>query len=144
MPKPRFTVRSDGIIEIEAGLPGGVLDAALNDAVTSRAPVGARHPGLSTYWIDRTDRALTLAINSGVSEPFASGNATYLRAEDGLVIAAFDFDPDESGTESVAVDAFRQLLADWRQRVTDAGGVTGQDAADLADAAAPRPIGPET
>ena len=54
-------VRDDGIIEVEAGVPGGILDHALNDAVTSSAPTGARHPGLSTYWIDRTEREIGVA-----------------------------------------------------------------------------------
>ena len=130
------------MIEIEAGVPRGTLDHALNDAVTSRAPKGAAKPGLSTYWIDRTERELLLAIANGIAAPFASGNVTYLRTDGEVVIAAFDFDPQEEEAESVTVHEFVDLLARWRDRVIEGGGASGADAADLADPRPARPAGP--
>jgi hypothetical protein len=140
VPEARFKVRDDGIIEVEVGLPGGVLDHALNDAVTSRAPKGARHPGLSTYWIDRAERQLALAIENRTTEPFASGNVTYLRTDGRTVIASFDFDEDETTRESIDVVSFVRVLAEWREQVIASGGVSGDHAADVVEDSEPIPL----
>jgi hypothetical protein len=133
-------VRKDGIIEVEVGVPGGALDHALNDAVTGRAPRGARHTGLSTYWVDRTERQLALAIENGTTEPFASGDVTYLRTDGQTVIAALDFDEDEATCESINVVSFIRVLAEWREHVIASGGVSGDRAADLSDDSEPIPL----
>jgi hypothetical protein len=136
----RFMVRKNGIIEVEVGVPGGALDHALNDAVTGRAPRGARHTGLSTYWVDRTERQLALAIENGTTEPFASGDVTYLRTDGQTVIAALDFDEDEATCESINVVSFIRVLAEWREHVIASGGVSGDRAADLSDDSEPIPL----
>ncbi len=112
----RFTVRPDGIIEAHVGSDESLLDHALNDAVSSRAPRGAASQGLSTYWIDRTEQALRRAIADGLDEPFASGNATYLRLDGDRVVAAYDFDPEEQEGESLPLDEFLSILTEWRRR----------------------------
>lgn len=138
----RFTVRRDGIIEVHVGADEGLLDYALNDAVSSRAPRGASSQGLSTYWIDRTEQALGRAIAEGLDGPLASGNATYLRLDGDHVVAAYGFDPDEQEGESLPVDEFVSLLKEWRRLVIDAGGVSGRAAAHRSEERPPRPMGP--
>lgn len=138
----RFTERPDGVIEATVGSGDELFDHALNDAISSRAPRGAVRQGLSTYWIDRTEEGLRRAIEHGLSEPFAAGNATYLRLSGDVVIAAYEFDPDESEAESLPVVDFLALLAEWRQRVIEAGGAHGDEAARLEDPPRPRPMGP--
>jgi hypothetical protein len=128
-----FTVRGDGIIEARTGSGDGVLDHALNDAVSSRAPRGAFFPGPSTYWIDRTAKALRRAIAEGHEKPFASGNATYLRLDGDRVVAGYDFDPDEREGESLPLVEFLRLLNEWRRRVIEGGGVSGQAAARMSE-----------
>lgn len=138
----RFTVRGDGIIEAHVASGDSLLAQALNDAVSSRAPRGAASQGLSTYWIDRTEQALRGAIADGLDEPFASGNATYLRLDGDRVVAAYDFDPDEEGGESLPLDEFVSLLNEWRHLVIDAGGASGQAAALMSEERAPYRLGP--
>lgn len=84
----RFSMRDDGTIEAHCGLPDGLFDQALNDAVSSRAPRGAVHHGLSTYWIDRAKSALRLALDETRTLPLASGNATSLRLEDDRIVSS--------------------------------------------------------
>lgn len=140
----RFAVRDDGIIEAYAGVPGGVLDHALNDAITSRAPRGAVYHGLSTYWIDRTESAMRAAMEQHSEDRFATGNVTYLRLDGDRVVAGSDFDPDDAEhTESIPVSEFAALLDAWRQRVIESGGTSG-DAAALLDEPPARPMGPST
>jgi hypothetical protein len=137
-----FTVRGDGIIEAHAGSGDGLLDHARNDALSSRAPRGASSEGLSTYWIDRTEEALRRAIAEGHEKPFASGNATYLRLDGDHVVAAYDFDPDEREGELLPLGEFLSLLNEWRRRVVEAGGVSGQAAARMSEERKPYPMGP--
>jgi hypothetical protein len=137
-----FTVRGDGIIEAHAGSGDGLLDHARNDALSSRAPRGASSEGLSTYWIDRTEEALRRAIAEGHEKPFASGNATYLRLDGDHVVAAYDFDPDEREGESLPLGEFLSLLNEWRRRVVEAGGVSGQAAARMSEGTQALPDGP--
>jgi hypothetical protein len=92
----QFTDRPDGIIDAAIGPELGLFNEALIDAVSSRAPRGARHAGLSTYWIDRTEDAARRAAANGDREPFASGNATYLRLDGQTVIANWVFGPTEA------------------------------------------------
>lgn len=139
----RFTTRPDGIIEVHAGPGLSFFNEALNDAVSSRAPRGALRPGLSTYWIDKTEEGVRAAVADGSDTPFASGNATYLRLDHDRIVAAFDFDPEEEDTESLSVDDFLAVLAEWRQRVIDAGGASGPEAHEIGDTTKPRPMGPK-
>ena len=127
----RFTDRPDGIIEIEADAPDQQFAHALNDAVSSRAPRGAVHQGLSTYWIDRTEAAARQAAASGQTAPFASGNVAYLRLQGNDVIAGYDFDEDQGVVSSMPGEDFLTLLNDWRERVIAAGGTSGIAAALL-------------
>jgi hypothetical protein len=69
----RFTVQHDGMIEAHVGSDGGLVTLALNDAVGSRAPRGAVHQGLSTFWIDRAESGVRLAIDQRRTEPSPMG-----------------------------------------------------------------------
>lgn len=139
-----FEQRLDGIIEaaLDADLP--TFSHALNDAVSSRAPRGAVHTGLSTYWIDRVDRDARAAIAAGSSVPFASGNVTILYVIEDRVHASLEFDDLGSEAESVTVDDFFRILDAWRQRVIDGGGVHGDEAALLTEPDRARPMGPSS
>jgi hypothetical protein len=140
--EPTFEVRADGVIEMHVDPRNGTMDTALNDAVTSRAPRGAVHAGLSTYWIDRTEQRARAAAAEGIDRPFASGNVTYLRVAGDRVVAGFDFDPDEAEAESVPLADFLAVLAAWRERVIEAGGASGEEAAQVVQEQRPWPMGP--
>jgi hypothetical protein len=99
-------------------------------------------PGLSTYWIDRADEGVRRASSGALTEPFASGNVTYLRLQGDEVVAAFDFDPDEGEADSIPLDDFLALLREWRRRVVDAGGASGVEAQQLTPETH-RPMGPD-
>jgi hypothetical protein len=135
----RFSRRPDGIIDASLGPDHAMLNHALEDAVSSRAPRGAPRPGLSTYWIDQAEVRARSAAAEGSREPFASGNVTYLRLDGDRVVAGYDFDPAEAETDSISLEEFLRLLAAWRTEVVDAGGATGKDAIPPVD---PRPMGP--
>jgi hypothetical protein len=140
----RFTVRGDGIIDAHCEPANGVFDEALKDAIGSRAPRGARHHGLSTYWIDLTESMLRLALDDGSTEAFASGNVTYLRVEGDKVLAAYEFDAPGECEESMPVVEFLNLLEEWRGAVIEAGGVSGAEARLLTEESPPRAAGPAT
>lgn len=137
----RFTRRDDGIIEAHVASGEGVLDHALNDAVSSRAPRGASHQGLSTYWIDHAKNALRHAKEHGLDGPFASGNVTYLRLDRDRVVAGYEFDPDEDEAETLPVEEFLALLAEWRRLIIEAGGASGDEAMLMSEQRKPRPMG---
>jgi hypothetical protein len=137
-----FAQRPDGIIEASLGAEMPTFSHALNDAVSSRAPRGAARAGLSTYWIDRVERDARAALANGSSAPFASGNVTVLYVVEGRVHASFEFDDEGSEAESLTVCDFFDLLAAWRQRVIDSGGVHGDEAALLLTPDQARPMGP--
>jgi hypothetical protein len=122
-----FRSRADGIIDavVEPGYP--VLNHALEDSVSSRAPRGAE-PGLSTYWIELAEERADQAVANGLVEPFATGNVTYLRLEGDRVVAGYEFDGNEDEAESLPLEAFLRLLAEWKNTVIDAGGVSGSAA----------------
>lgn len=138
----RFAQRRDGIIEASLGEEMPMFSHALNDAVTSRAPRGAVHTGLSTYWIDRVERDARAALAAGTSAPFASGNVTVFSVIDDRVHASLEFDDERSETESVTVGDFFDLLDAWRQRVIAGGGVHGDEAALMVVSDRARPMGP--
>lgn len=125
----RFTVRDDGIIDAHCEPACGLLDTALNDAIGSRAPRGARHQGLSTYWIDYAESSLRLAVEESSTAPFISGNQTYLWVEGDQVLAAYDYELPGEQEDSMAVVEFLALLDEWRKRVIEAGGACGPAAA---------------
>ena len=135
----RFTQRPDSIIDASIGPDHELFNHALQDAVSSRAPRGAPRPGLSTYWIDQADQYARQAAADGSNRPFASGNATYLKVEGDRVVAGYDFDDEEAEGDSIPLQDFLNLLADWRQTVVDAGGATGTDAEPPVN---PWPMGP--
>jgi hypothetical protein len=137
-----FVVRPDGIIEAHVEPRGGLLDEALNEAVSSRAPRGAVRQGLSTDWIDRTEALARRNAENGVSDPFASGNVTYLRLDGNRVVAGYDFDPDEENADTLMLEEFLNLLAEWRERVKEAGGASGPEAAEMVEAERVWPMGP--
>lgn len=138
-----FSVRTDGIIDVSLGDEWRLFNQALEDSVSSRAPRGAHRPGLSTYWIDRTEAAVQAAAAEGSTDPFASGNVTFLRLNGDAVVAAFDFDPEGGDVEEIPLEDFLALLKEWRKRVIDAGGTHGVDA-QLGTEPTPRPLGPAT
>ena len=137
-----FAQRRDGIIEVSLGEEMPTFSHALNDAVSSRAPRGAVHTGLSTYWIDRVERDARAALAAGSSAPFASGNVTVFYVIEDRVHASLEFDDEGSEAESVTVGDFLDLLDAWRQRVIDSGGVHGDEAALLVAPDRARPMGP--
>lgn len=134
-----FVTRADGIIEARVSDNHGLLNHALEDSVSSRAPRGAPTGGLSTYWIDRAAEGVRAAMESASTAPFLSGNVTYLRLECDRVVAGYDFDPDEEDADSIDVQDFLSLLARWRRVVTEAGGASGSEAEPHVK---PRPMGP--
>ncbi len=128
-----FVERSDGIIEIQMPGATSLLVEGLNDSVSSRAPRGVVRGGLSTYWIDRADAAVRKAVEYGITEPFAAGNATYLQIDGENVVAAYEWDSTGVDGERMPIGEFLALLAEWRAKVIAAGGVSPPDAALLAD-----------
>lgn len=116
-----FATRGDGQIDAHLGDPWTVFDHALGDAISSLPPRGATGSGPSTYWIDVAEKGARWASTAGDTRPFIWGNVTYLRFEGRDVIAAYEFDPDENDAESMPLDDFLGLLAEWRKRVLAAG-----------------------
>jgi hypothetical protein len=112
-----FLRRDDGQIDVFLGADWVVFNEALSDAVSSLPPTGSMEIGPSTYWIDVASLGAERAAQDGSSAPFAWGNVTYLRVEAGSVIAAYDFDADETEAESMPLTEFLDFLARWRGRV---------------------------
>ncbi len=137
-----FAVTDGGIIEARISPGDGLLELALNDAIGSRAPMGADRQGLSTYWIDRAESALGLAIAGGLTEPFAAGNVTYFRLDGERVVVAYEFDPEEEEAVSLAVSELLEILHAWRLRVIEAGGASAADATRGVPTRRARPMGP--
>jgi hypothetical protein len=123
----RFTRQPDGLIDVEVESELPVLNDALADSVSSRAPRGAT-PGLSAYWIERAEEGVKRAADTGLVEPFASGNVTYLRLEGDRVIAGYDFDTRAAETDWIPLDLFLQILDEWKNLVEEERGATGQAA----------------
>ncbi len=137
-----FSRQADGMIDAAIEPDSPVLNHALQDSVSSRAPRGAIRPGLSAYWIERTAERGRHAEANRSTEPFATGNVTYLRLEGNQVIAGYDFDTEEDDAESMPLSAFHQLLQQWRDAVIEAGGSYGEEAIPRPLAEPPHPMGP--
>ncbi len=137
-----FTTRGDGIIEVAVEPNYRLLNHALSDAVSSRAPKGAAGPALSTYWIERAQEGLRSALESGDAEPFASGNVTYFRLDGEQVVAGYEFDAEENDAESLPAEDFLRILEEWKLVVVEAGGVSGAAAMRARSGDLPRPMGP--
>jgi len=90
-----------------------VLQEALDDSIGTRPPPGAPQGGPSTYWIDQAIQGLRARLSQPSDRPFAEGNITYLRLLGDLVIASYDFAPEENG-EPVDAEEFLSLLTAWR------------------------------
>lgn len=135
----RFTLRADGIIEVDPDSLPGFFGVALNDAVTSRAPRGARNPGLSTYWIDLTEVAAQDAFRQRSDGQIAAGNVWSLQLRGDQVLTRYDFEPAGASAVSMPLDDLLAVLAAWRDAVIASGGVSGGDAA-LVDHASPGDI----
>jgi hypothetical protein len=115
-----FNRTTEGLVEIalEDDLP--LMRDALQDSLDSRPPRGAPQDGPSTYWIDMAIAGLRSRLEDGSSEPFASGNSTYLQLQGTQVEARYDFDPvDSDSVDRVPAEEFIVLLEEWRQRVLD-------------------------
>jgi hypothetical protein len=112
-----FSVRDDG--QIDASLAGDwpMFNHALSDSISSLPPRGKRGRGPSTYWIDVADRGARLASECNDERPFVWGNITQLRVKGGRVLASLDIDEPSDDDESIALEDFLSLLADWRKRV---------------------------
>jgi hypothetical protein len=67
--------------------------------------------------VNVADSGARRAAETGDERPFASGNITLLRVEDGDVVAALDFDDDL--TERLPLVDFLDLLAEWRVRIVE-------------------------
>jgi hypothetical protein len=138
-----FTTRPNGIIDVGLGEDHMLMADALNDALSSRAPRFAVHSGVSTYWIDRAEHGLRRAMEARSIDPFASGNVWCLRLDEGRIIAAYDFAPEEDA-DTLPLDDFLSVLVEWRAEVISAGGVSGEYAAALRPDRPQRPMGPST
>jgi hypothetical protein len=113
-----FERTSDGLVKVVLKDDLPLLRHALEDSIDSRPPRGAPQDGPSTYWIDNALRDLRARQADASTEPFASGNVTYLYARGESVEARYDFDsPDSNSVDRVAVSEFIALLTEWRQRV---------------------------
>ncbi len=113
----RFSRRTDGQVDATLGDGWMVFNEALADAVSSLPPRGERGVGPSTYWIDLSEAQARRSATEGELAPFVSGNITYLRVQGDLVIAAYDFDPEESEAESMPLSVFLGILGQWRTEV---------------------------
>jgi hypothetical protein len=134
-----FITQDDGMIEATVGPEHMLMNHALEDAVSSRAPRGAACPGLSTYWIDQAESRLRSAMETQSSDPFASGNVTWLRLDGTHIVAGYVFDPDEQEGDTIPLHDFLDLLRQWRKLVVQAGGASG---AAAEPSAVVRPLDP--
>jgi hypothetical protein len=116
----RFDLTDAGFVNVTLDEELPVLSDALEDSLGTRPPRAAPQDGPSTYWLDNGIARLRERMESGTAEPFASGNATYLQLQEGLVEARYDYDPPDSDVISaVAADEFLALLVEWRRRVVE-------------------------
>jgi len=114
-----FSLRDDGQVDANLGADWPIFTDALNDAISSLPPRGAKGNGPSTYWIDLAENGLRRAAQTGESQPFISGNATVLRVSGESVVAAYDYaEPGEPG-EQLPLSEFIAILAEWRRLVTE-------------------------
>ncbi len=113
----RFSVRDDGQVDVHLGPEWPIFDVALNDSVSSLPPLGWAGNGPSTYWIGHAERGVREAYQRGDEGPFTWGDETFLCLRGDEVLANFDYaEPDEPG-ETMRLDGFLSLLAEWRSRV---------------------------
>ena len=118
--KYRFEVTDDGQVHVVLTGDAPVLDHALQDSIGSRPPRGASQDGLSTFWVDRALRGVKARVADGSDEVFASGNVTYLQVRDDKVEARYHVDPpDDDNFDVIDVQAFIQLVEDWRERILE-------------------------
>lgn len=107
-----------GFVEVTLRDDLPVMRHALEDSLSSRPPRGATQDGPSTYWIDEALAGLRNRLKYRSSEPFASGNVTYLQLSSEHVEARYDFDPpDSDSVDRVPVAEFLELLRAGRERV---------------------------
>ncbi len=115
-----FVRTGEGFVDVAIDDDLPLLRHALEDSLGSRPPRGARQDGPSTYWLDEAIADLRNRLRHHSSEPFASGNVTYLQLSAEQVEARYDFDPpDSDAVDRVPVVEFLELLTAWRERVTD-------------------------
>jgi hypothetical protein len=113
----RFSVRDDGQVDVHLGPEWPIFNVALNDSISSLPPRGWTGNGPSTYWIDHAARGALDAQQRGDNRPFTRGNETLLCLRGDEVLANFDWvEPDEPG-ETMPLDDFFSLLAEWRSQV---------------------------
>lgn len=111
-----FATRADG--QIDATLEGDwpLFNEALSDSISSLPPMGTTESGPSSYWLEvaaNTLDRLEVAASEGV---IASGNWTSIQLLDGNIAAANDY-ADPADAETVSVEAYPALLAEWRNRI---------------------------
>jgi hypothetical protein len=113
----RFAERDDGQVDIDLGPQWTLFTEALNDSVSSLPPRGPKGNGPSTYWVDVARLGLDRALALGSDRPFAGGNSTLLRLNEGKVEARYDFDEEEVPGQFADVDEVQRIFDDWRQRI---------------------------
>jgi hypothetical protein len=112
-----FKTRDDDVIDLGSEWRG--FTETLLDAVSTRPPRGSNDRCPSNYWIDRALAAVRDGQERDTGRPFLSGNGTeLLLMKDGVVARALYETFDD---EYISEEQLKQILADWRTRVTDAG-----------------------
>lgn len=116
----RFATTAGGFVEVALDDDLPVLADALDDSLGTRPPRGAPQDGPSTYWLDNAITRLRERMESGNTEPFASGNVTYLNLQGRRVEARYDYDPVDSDiVDAVPAEDFLTFLVEWRRRVVE-------------------------
>lgn len=113
----RFTQRDDRVVDLQLGPEWGALEETLQDAVTTRAPRGSDGVNPSTYWIDRTLRAIALGPDGTI---VASGNMSDLVLDGEELVARSQHEMFDD--QRVHRLELVELLGQWRALVVDLRG----------------------
>ncbi len=117
----QFIHNDDGLVDVSLDDDLPLIQHALEDSLGTRPPRGAPQDGPSTYWLDHAITGLRERMESGGSEPFVSGNITYLQLRGDWVEARLDVDPIDSDiVDRVEATDLLELLTQWRTVVLEA------------------------
>jgi hypothetical protein len=125
-----FSVRADGQVDTHLAAGWQIFQDALDDSISSLPPRRAPGNGPSAYWVDRAEQGARAARESGDERPFASGNITFLRVSDGMVVATYDFAENDEPGQAMPFEEFLALLVEWRRRIEASSASTTQPLPD--------------